>query len=123
MDLVWREKTSDGGGLWRVVDYKITLSRKAPPGLYEAQLDFYALVVREAVLRQGRTCDAVDVGLVFLREGSRVERRRTTEWDALRGRILNVARRGAVGDFAPNHEHCPTCPWKAGCPAMREAGT
>ncbi|MCR5346868.1 MAG: UvrD-helicase domain-containing protein [Fretibacterium sp.] len=119
MDLVWQEGDS---GLWHVMDYKITLSRKAPPGLYGAQLDFYALVVREAALRRGLLCEAVDVGLVFLRENSRTERRRLGDgdWEGLKARVLDVARRGAVGDgWLPNLAHCSACPWKKGCPAVK----
>ena len=117
MDLVWQKGNS---GLWRVMDYKITLSRKAPPGLYGAQLDFYALAVREAALREGLPCEAVDVGLVFLREDSRVERRQLGEhdWDGLRARVLDTARHGAAGDFSPKTSHCSSCPWKTGCPAL-----
>lgn len=118
MDLVWRE---GGSGFWHVVDYKITLSRKAPPGLYGAQLDFYALAVREAALREGLPCEAVDVELVFLREASRVEQRRLAEndWEGLRGRVLDTARRGAMGESYPPHlSHCSACPWKSGCPAL-----
>ena len=116
MDLVWQE---GDGGLWRVMDYKITLSRKAPPGLYGAQLDFYALAVREAALRRGLPCEAVDVGLVFLREDSRVERRQigNDAWEELKARVLDVARLGAAGDCPPNLARCPACPWKTGCPA------
>ncbi|MCR4818400.1 MAG: UvrD-helicase domain-containing protein [Fretibacterium sp.] len=119
MDLVWRERDS---GLWHVMDYKITLSRKAPPGLYGAQLDFYALAVREAALREGMPCEAVDVGLVFLREDSRVELRRLAEndWEGLKIRVLDAARRGAAGDnYPPNLSHCSSCPWKTGCPALK----
>ena len=118
MDAAWREASSDGDGLWRVLDYKITLTRNAPPELYGAQMDFYALVVREAALHNHLPCPAVEVELVFLREGSRTVKRRVDmdDWDALRARALSTCRQGAAGPYPPNEGHCPACPWRKGCP-------
>jgi ATP-dependent exoDNAse (exonuclease V) beta subunit len=113
MDAAWR----GDDGRWHVLDYKITLSRNAPPGLYEAQMDFYALVTREAALHAGLPCSAVDVGLVFLREDSRMELRSAGEddWDMLRNRAVNMASLGTSGPYQPNIGNCAACPWSKGC--------
>lgn len=121
MDIVWRGPSDDGEDriLWRVLDYKITTAQDAPPGLYEAQLGFYALALREMARAAEEACDEMEVGLVFLREGGRMERRRAGDEDELKAKIFDAARRGAVGDCPPRHEHCPACPWRGGCPAAK----
>ena len=133
MDVVWR--SADTPGLWHVRDYKITLSGDAPDELYRAQLAFYALAVRELAERtseegaggDGQTgqnkqkFEAVDVGLVFLREGGQAGHRRSFPrgfgWDGLRSRVLAAARGAALGDCPARTENCGRCPWAKGCPA------
>ena len=116
MDAVWEED-----GLWRVMDYKITLMENAPPGLYEAQLDFYALVARLAARLKGEPCEAVEVELVFLREGTSERRRRDGGWEDLRARVLGSARLAARGDgYEANLKRCAACPWRRECALKRE---
>lgn len=115
MDVVVREAS-----LWRVMDYKITpatLLEEAPLELYTSQLDFYALVVREAARLRGEPCKAVRVGLILLREGGQIEERELRDgWEALEARVMDAARRGAAGDCPPSKGRCPLCPWREGCP-------
>ena len=106
MDVVWC--STGAAGLWHVRDYKITLPSGAPDELYRSQLAFYALAVRELAERAseksaggGKTgltkqnFEAVDVGLIFLREGGLIGSRRSFprdfEWDGLRSRVLETA--------------------------------
>ena len=135
MDVVWSH--AEAPGTWHVRDYKITLPGDAPDELYRAQLDFYALAVRELAERVsekgaggGKTgqmeptkqkFESADVGLIFLREGGRVGHRRTFRrdfgWDGLRSRVLDAARNAALGNCPARTEHCGRCPWAKDCPA------
>ena len=131
MDVVWR--STGAAGLWHVRDYKITLPSGAPDELYRAQLAFYALAVRELAERAsekgaegGKTglarqkFEAVDVGLIFLREGGLIGSRRSFprdfEWDGLRARVLEAARGAALGDWPARTDRCRECPWAGNCP-------
>ena len=128
MDVVWR--STGAAGLWHVRDYKITLPSGAPDELYRSQLAFYALAVRELAERAsekgaggGKTgltkqnFEAVDVGLIFLREGGLIGSRRSFprdfEWDGLRSRVLEAARGAALGDWPARtcfYPHCSKFP-------------
>lgn len=134
MDVVWR--STGAAGLWHVRDYKITLPSGAPDELYRSQLAFYALAVRELAERAsekgaggGKTgltkqnFEAVDVGLIFLREGGLIGSRRSFprdfEWDGLRSRVLEAARGAALGDWPARTDRCRECPWAGNCPGRR----
>ena len=131
MDVIWR--STGAAGLWHVRDYKITLPSGAPDELYRSQLAFYALAVRELAERAsekgaggGKTgltkqnFEAVDVGLIFLREGGLIGSRRSFprdfEWDGLRSRVLEAARGAALGDWPARTDRCRECPWAGNCP-------
>jgi hypothetical protein len=115
MDVLWRRE-----GSWHVRDYKITMSDNAPDELYRAQLAFYALVIKLLAERWRLPFDGVDVGLVFLREGGRVDstRRfsRDGDWTAMTDRIIDAARGAAGGPWIPKRENCRRCPWRVKCP-------
>ena len=134
MDVIWR--STGAAGLWHVRDYKITLPSGAPDELYRSQLAFYALAVRELAERAsekdaegGKTgltkqkFEAVDVGLIFLREGGLIGSRRSFprdfEWDGLRARVLEAARGAALGDWPARTDRCRECPWAGNCPGRR----
>ena len=119
MDVAWR--SADAPGVWHVRDYKITLSENAPAELYQAQLAFYALAVRELAGRgETKNFEGVDVGLVLLREGGVIGHRRTFPrtfgWDGLRDRVLEAARSAALGDWPARTDRCRECPWGKSCP-------
>jgi len=115
MDVLWRNE-----GHWHIRDYKITLADNAPDELYRAQLAFYALAVKILAERQNLPFDEVDVGLIFLREGGRVDSTRSlsqdSDWAAMTDRIMTAARSAAVGPWIPRRENCRRCPWRAKCP-------
>jgi ATP-dependent exoDNAse (exonuclease V) beta subunit len=110
MDVLWRDS-----GLWRVRDYKITLSDNAPAELYRAQLAFYALAVKLLTQRRGLPFEGVDVGLIFLREGGRLDDPSPPDWTT--SQVQEVARAAAQGPWPPNRENCPRCPWRGACPS------
>ncbi|MCL2010996.1 MAG: UvrD-helicase domain-containing protein, partial [Synergistaceae bacterium] len=115
MDVLWRD-----GGRWHVRDYKITLSDNAPDELYRAQLAFYALVVKILAERRNLRFDEVDVGLIFLREGGRLDSTRRFpgdgDWAAMADRVTTAARGAAGGPWIPKRENCRRCPWRVKCP-------
>ena len=115
MDVLWRDE-----GHWHIRDYKITLSDNAPDELYRAQLAFYALAVKVLAERWNLPFDGVDVGLIFLREGGRVDstRRflRDGDWSVMADRIATAARSAATGHWIPRRENCRRCPWRVKCP-------
>ena len=104
----------DENNLYHVIDYKITLSSKAPPGLYESQLDFYALAVNELA-----HCDRVKTNIIFLRENDFAERI-ITNFDSIRERVINVAKNCASGPYNANINNCSSCPFKKGCAMCHE---
>ena len=67
--------------------------------------------------------EAVDVGLIFLREGGLIGSRRSFprdfEWDGLRSRVLEAARGAALGDWPARTDRCRECPWAGNCPGRR----
>lgn len=92
-----------------VIDYKITSIDDAPPELYEAQLDFYALVAHELTGH-----DEIKTQTAFLREGVFNERV-CNNFEDIRARVLNAVGVCASGPFDPRREHCAACPFKKGC--------
>ncbi|MBQ7216452.1 MAG: UvrD-helicase domain-containing protein [Synergistaceae bacterium] len=92
-----------------IIDYKITSVDRTPPGLYESQLDFYALVIHEQT-----GTESVNASIAFLREG-KIETRAVTDFEAVRKRITIAAEECACGEYSPKHEHCGLCPFKKGC--------
>ena len=99
----------DSQNFYHVIDYKITLSHKAPPGLYDSQLDFYALAVNELT-----HCGKINVVIAFLRENNFSERI-ITDFDSIRERVINVSENCASGSYNPNTKNCGSCPFKKGC--------
>jgi hypothetical protein len=118
--------------LWRVRDYKITLSDNAPSELYQSQLAFYALAVKLLAERGDALYEnsapgaarvpfeGVEVGLVFLREGGLLGDARLfraeEDWAALQDRVVSAARAAAQGPWLPRRDRCRRCPWRARCP-------
>jgi len=115
MDVLWRD-----GANWHIRDYKITLSDNAPDELYSAQLAFYALAVKNLAARSKLPFDEVDVGLIFLREGGRVDSTRrfscNSDWGAMTEIVMSAARGAAAGPWIPRLENCRRCPWRLKCP-------
>ena len=92
-----------------IIDYKITSKDNTPPGLYESQLDFYALVMH---MMTG--AENVKASIAFLKEG-KIETRVITDFESIRERVIKAAEECACGDYVPKHEHCKDCPYKKGC--------
>lgn len=92
-----------------IIDYKITSIDRTPKGLYESQLDFYALIIHELT-----GVESVKATIAFLREGTATERV-ITDFASIRERVSNAAEICATGPYTPNHEHCMICPFKKGC--------
>ena len=92
-----------------IIDYKITDIDRVPSGLYDAQLEFYALA------RHMMTdAPSVKTYLVYLRQGE-VERREITDFDAIRARVKAAARECVCEPYSPKCGHCVVCPFKKGC--------
>ena len=92
-----------------IIDYKITSKDNTPPGLYESQLDFYALVVN---MMTG--AENVKASIAFLKEG-KIETRVITDFESIRERVIKAAEECACGEYMPNHKNCGLCPYKKGC--------
>ena len=92
-----------------IIDYKITSIDRTPPGLYESQLDFYALVIHEQT-----SAETVNTTIAFLREG-KTESRVITDFESIRQRVITAAEECACGNYPPKLEHCGDCPYKKGC--------
>ena len=92
-----------------IIDYKITSIDNAPSGLYEAQLEFYALAVH---MMTG--AERVNTCIAFLREG-RQEVREHSGFEAIRERVISAAETCASGSYNPNYNNCGICPFKKGC--------
>ena len=92
-----------------IIDYKITSIDRTPPGLYESQLDFYALVIHEQT-----GAESVNASIAFLKEG-KTESRVITDFAGIRERVIAAAEECACGNYPPRHEHCGLCPFKKGC--------
>ncbi len=92
-----------------VLDYKITAINDVPPGLYEAQLDFYAYVIHEQT-----GFESVNTCIAFLKE-NKVAERVIYDFAPIRERILKAAEICASGPYEPKHNHCGQCPFKKGC--------
>lgn len=110
MDVVWHD-----GGIWHVMDYKTTLSEHAPDELYKSQLEFYALVLREAAVLNNAVFNKVEAGIIYLRENGAVKNWKISGWDNLRQRVLKAAHECVAGDFQANLNNCSACPWKGDC--------
>ena len=92
-----------------LIDYKITSVEKAPSGLYESQLDFYAFAAHELTGHE-----EIKTATAFLREGIFNERV-CRNFDEIKTRILNAAEACASGKLNPKFEHCADCPFKKKC--------
>lgn len=92
-----------------IIDYKITSKDNTPPGLYESQMDFYALVIHEQT-----GAESVNASIAFLRE-DKIESRVITDFESIRERVIKAAEECACGDYPPNHKNCVLCPYKKGC--------
>ncbi len=92
-----------------IIDYKITRFDDVPPGLYESQLDFYALVMHELFGHE-----SVNISVVFLREGI-ISQRACDNFDAIRERITNVSEVCASGPYNADIKNCGVCPFRKGC--------
>ena len=92
-----------------IIDYKITSKDNTPPGLYESQLDFYALVMH---MMTG--AENVKASIAFLKEG-KIETRVITDFESIRERVIKAAEECACGEYMPNHKNCGLCPYKKGC--------
>ena len=92
-----------------LIDYKITAIDNAPSGLYESQLDFYALVAHELTGHE-----EIKTTTAFLREGIFKERV-CKNFDEIKSRVLTAAENCASGILKPQLEHCAACPFKKGC--------
>ncbi|MBQ7151382.1 MAG: PD-(D/E)XK nuclease family protein, partial [Synergistaceae bacterium] len=98
----------------RVIDYKITSIENVPEGLYESQLDFYALAAHELT-----GAESVETCTAFLREGKFFERE-CKNFDDIKARVLRASELCASGPFEVKHEHCASCPFKKGCVKYHE---
>ena len=87
-----------------IIDYKITDIDRVPPGLYESQLDFYALA-----LHMITGAENVNTSIAFLRQG-KTEQRTISDFEAIRARVADAAKFCASGPHTTNHEHCALCP-------------
>lgn len=92
-----------------LIDYKITRFDSVPKGLYESQLDFYALAMHDLF-----ACESVNMSVVFLREGIITERT-CDNFDEIRERVIKAAELCASGPYNANLENCSQCPFKKGC--------
>lgn len=92
-----------------VVDYKITSIDNAPSGLYEAQLEFYALVAHELT-----GAEKITTHVAFLRENTQ-EVREHSDFEAIRERVITAAEICASGPYTPSYNNCSLCPFKKGC--------
>ena len=92
-----------------LIDYKITRFDAVPPGLYESQLDFYALAMHDLF-----ACESVNISVVFLREGIITERI-CDNFDEIRERVIHAAELCASGPYNARVENCSQCPFKKGC--------
>lgn len=92
-----------------LIDYKITRFDSVPPGLYESQLDFYALAMHDLF-----SCESVNITVVFLREGI-ISERTCDNFDEIRERVIHAAELCASGPYNANINHCGMCPFKKGC--------
>ena len=98
----------------RVIDYKITSIENVPEGLYESQLDFYALAAHELT-----GAESVETCTAFLREGKFFERE-CKNFDDIKARVLRASEICASGPFEAKREHCTACPFKKGCVKYHE---
>ncbi|MBQ3693924.1 MAG: UvrD-helicase domain-containing protein [Synergistaceae bacterium] len=92
-----------------LIDYKITRFDSVPPGLYESQLDFYALAMHDLF-----SCESVNMSVIFLREGI-ISERTCDNFDEIRERVIHAAELCASGPYNANINHCGMCPFKKGC--------
>lgn len=92
-----------------IIDYKITRFDSVPPGLYESQLDFYALAMHDMF-----NYESVNTSTVFLKEG-RIVQRVCSDFDSIRERIRIVAEICASGPYNARIENCSKCPFRKGC--------
>ena len=104
MDVVYKD--SD---VYKILDYKTTLSEKAPEGLYESQLDFYAFVMSEQVKSK------ITAGIYFLREGKYIEKEYVnTDFEAIKNRIIKAVNK-SMNEESLNMLKCKKCVFRKGC--------
>ena len=98
-----------------VIDYKITAIKNTPAGLYDSQLDFYALAIHELT-----GAESVNTVIAFLRECEFIEKTISgSGFDDIKKRVLSFAESGAGTEYGANTHNCKICPFKKGC-AKRE---
>ena len=92
-----------------LIDYKLTSVNDAPEGLYESQLDFYALAAHELT-----GLDEIRTVAVFLREGISKERI-CNDFEGIKARVLGASEKCASGDLPPELKSCVKCPFAKKC--------
>lgn len=97
-----------------LIDYKLTSINDAPAGLYESQLDFYALALHELT-----GLDEINTTTVFLRDGICRERV-CKNFDEIKAEISKASVTCACGNLEPEYKHCSSCPFRKGCSFMIE---
>ena len=94
-----------------VIDYKITAIKNTPAGLYDSQLDFYALAIHELT-----GAESVNTVIAFLRECEFIEKTISgSGFDDIKKRVLSFAESGAGTEYGANTHNCNICPFKKGC--------
>jgi len=99
----------------RILDYKITRFEKAPSRLFHDQLVLYGLAVRRFF--PGRN---ITLQMAFLREERLEEVPHPASWEEIEEAAQEVSVRAVRGPFSPNRTHCPVCPWRFRCAAVKE---
>ena len=92
-----------------VIDYKITSIENAPSGLYEAQMDFYALAAHEIT-----GSERVKIITAYLRD-NKISERICDDFDEIKSRVLRASEICASGFCEAKIENCNICPFKKGC--------
>ena len=101
----------DDGDALRVVDYKLTRMRNAPPVLYDRQLLFYGAALSR--IFPGRT---TDLRLYHIVEGVLGDPVRQSSQKDIEADLRNAALVAAEGPFTPADDApCTVCPFSGAC--------
>ena len=101
----------DDGDTLRVVDYKLTRMRNAPPVLYDRQLLFYGAALSR--IFPGRT---TDLRLYHIVEGVLGKPVRQPSPEDIEADLRNAALMAAEGPFTPTRDApCAVCPFSGSC--------
>ena len=104
MDVVYKDEDE-----YKILDYKTTISERAPEGLYESQLDFYAYVMSEQVNSK------IKAGIYFLREGKYIEKEYvSSDFEAIKNRIIKAVNQ-CMNEESINMLKCKKCVFRKGC--------